>query len=412
MIPFTDFTFNLLQGKRQNMKSFNPLAFITILIVTVFFGGCNMFEADEEVDVEPIYTQAAQTMVARLTQEAPQVSPTPVPTETSLPTPSPLPPTATETPTQTPTSTSIPTDTPMPTPTETPVTVFCDWAEFVDDITIEDGTTFTPGVEFVKTWRLRNIGTCTWNSEYELVFAAGDRMDADAAVSLPGTILPGQSVDLSVQMEAPEEAGDYRGEWLLRNENGVLFGLGDDANLSFWVAIEVIEPNFKYPYDFAINYCAADWESGEGRLPCPGRAGDDDGFVILLENPELENRMENEPTLWVHPNEDEDGWITAKYPAFRVRRGDRLQTWVGCLSGSENCDVSFIISYQIAGGPVRNLGTWHEVYDGKISQVDIDLTSLRSEFVQFIFSVEVEQNPRAADAFWFVPRIERFGDVE
>jgi hypothetical protein len=65
---------------------------------------------------------------------------------------------------------------PVP-PTSTPVPIPCNWAKFVGDVTVKDGTEFTPNVEFVKTWELKNIGSCSWKSDTLLVFAGGEQMD-------------------------------------------------------------------------------------------------------------------------------------------------------------------------------------------------------------------------------------------
>src|SRR5512143_3278895 len=40
----------------------------------------------------------------------------------------------------------------------------CDWAQFVADVTVPDGTSYAPGTTFTKTWRLKNIGSCTWTT--------------------------------------------------------------------------------------------------------------------------------------------------------------------------------------------------------------------------------------------------------
>ena len=40
---------------------------------------------------------------------------------------------------------------------------YCDWVQFVADVTIPDGLPVDPGVALSKTWRLKNIGTCWWN---------------------------------------------------------------------------------------------------------------------------------------------------------------------------------------------------------------------------------------------------------
>src|SRR6185503_15068439 len=145
---------------------------------------------------------------------------------------------------QAPTQTSVPaTATPLP-PTSTPVSTatavsYCDWVIFVRDVTIPDGTGFAPGETFTKTWRLKNRGTCTWTADYMLVFTSGDSMSNTTAVRLPGNVAPGQSVDVSVTLTAPNRRGDYVGYWMLRNPSGILFGYGEKANQAFYVDIHV-----------------------------------------------------------------------------------------------------------------------------------------------------------------------------
>ena len=51
--------------------------------------------------------------------------------------------------------------------------------------TIPDGTIMQPGETFQKTWRLKNNGTCTWNSSYKIVYWSGDLMGACSNTRLP-----------------------------------------------------------------------------------------------------------------------------------------------------------------------------------------------------------------------------------
>jgi hypothetical protein len=112
----------------------------------------------------------------------------------------------------------------------------------VSDVTVPDGSDFDPGETFIKTWRLRNAGSCTWNSQYDLVFHSGDAMSAPADVQLTsGSVAPGATVDVSIQLTAPNSPGGYQGFFRLRSGSGVVFGIGDNADVSFWVEIEVIE---------------------------------------------------------------------------------------------------------------------------------------------------------------------------
>ena len=125
-------------------------------------------------------------------------------------------------------------------PTPTSGTSGCiDRVAFVQDVTIPDNTLLQGGQEFEKIWRLRNSGTCAWNSSYSIVFASGDSMSGLAAVALPGSVAPGQTVDLRLALRAPTRNGTYRGNWLLRNPSGQTFGLGPSANQPFWVQVVV-----------------------------------------------------------------------------------------------------------------------------------------------------------------------------
>jgi hypothetical protein len=122
-----------------------------------------------------------------------------------------------------------------------PPTAVCDLAQFVRDVSIPDGSVFAPGDVFTKTWRFKNVGTCTW-SGYSLVFDSGDSMNG-ASPSAIKPIAPGQEFDLSVTLTAPATPGNYRGYWRIRNASGVLIPvLGGTQGKSFFLAIKVTNP--------------------------------------------------------------------------------------------------------------------------------------------------------------------------
>jgi serine/threonine protein kinase len=122
----------------------------------------------------------------------------------------------------------------------------CDWAAFVEDVSIPDSTELAPGEHFTKTWRLRNNGSCPWTSSYSMIFDQGDSMSGPASLQLTsGIVEPGQSIDVSVDLTAPNTPGTYKGFWKLRNGSGVVFGIGAAAKVAFWVEIVVSEPATK-----------------------------------------------------------------------------------------------------------------------------------------------------------------------
>jgi subtilase family serine protease len=66
-------------------------------------------------------------------------------------------------------------------------------------------------------------------------------MNAPAEVQLTsGTVAPGGTLDVSVQLKAPNSEGTYKGFFRLRSGSGVIFGIGNNADVSFWVEIEVL----------------------------------------------------------------------------------------------------------------------------------------------------------------------------
>ena len=128
------------------------------------------------------------------------------------------------------------------TPTNQPQ-VLCDKATAGNpiDVTIPDNSMILPGKSFIKTWKLVNIGSCTWTPSYSARFFYGDLMEAPESVALLETVLPSLSVEISIEMVAPLSPGTYQGNWKLSNPSGVLFGIGPNGDSPFWVRIIVPE---------------------------------------------------------------------------------------------------------------------------------------------------------------------------
>lgn len=112
-------------------------------------------------------------------------------------------------------------------------------SQFVADVTIPDGTVFTPSAVFAKTWRVRNNGTCTWEN-FGLGFVSGTQMASSGSFPVP-TTPPGGTADLVVPMTAPAGYGNYTATWRLRSPGGQLFG----TNLT--VVISVPSPATAVP---------------------------------------------------------------------------------------------------------------------------------------------------------------------
>lgn len=130
-----------------------------------------------------------------------------------------------------------------PTATPTPASLPCtNQVAFVNDVTIPDNTRLNPGQTFRKTWRLRNAGTCPWTPDYALAFASGHNLGGAIPMPLGVSVAPGATLDVFVDLRAPQATGTYRANWMLRSPAGVLFGVGPNANDVFWVQILVGTP--------------------------------------------------------------------------------------------------------------------------------------------------------------------------
>jgi uncharacterized protein YkwD len=113
-----------------------------------------------------------------------------------------------------------------------------DTAGFFGDLTIPDGTSFKQNTPFVKTWRVRNEGTCTWGPDYSLIFYGGDQMSGPLSVSMP-VIAPGEIGNISVNLKSPSAGGAFTGLWEFQNPSGKRFGVNSSGIDQIWVKIGV-----------------------------------------------------------------------------------------------------------------------------------------------------------------------------
>lgn len=226
---------------------------------------------------------------------------------------------------------------------------------------------------------------------------------------LPREVVPGETIDLAINFKAPAVAGSYRGNWQIQNERGELFGTTATANRPFGVAIRVQSPGSTGPaYDFVANVCSAQWFTGSGNIRCPSTNNDTNGFVLRPTTTRLEDGTSStRPSLLTAPQNVRNGYIRGVYPSVRIQQGDRLQAVVGCEGNAFLCTVRFRIDYQLADGIVHEFWAVGERYDGNSLVVDLDLSPLAGQDVQFIFTV-LSLGPASGDrALWVEPRIVR-----
>ncbi len=109
-------------------------------------------------------------------------------------------------------------------------------ALFVTDVTIPDNTNMVGGTTFTKTWRISNNGTCVWGPTYTLTHYSDERLNAPLSVPL-GLTYPGQTLDISMELTAPNRTGTHRGNFVIKNPQGLIIKIADDSRL--WVIINV-----------------------------------------------------------------------------------------------------------------------------------------------------------------------------
>ena len=202
--------------------------FLFILLAATLIAACGPSATPSEPtpDVAAVRTSAASTVVSQFTLTAAAFTPTVAP------------PTDTPEPEATGTETTAPVA--QVTNVEGTTITLCDkysWDLDTVDVNVPDNTILSPGQDFVKTWKIKNIGACTWGAGYELVYSYGDEMDGEAQ-PLSAAVAPGQEVDVSVQFTAPDLAGSYSSYWTLQNPQSIAFQGNDNKVLYVQIIVQ------------------------------------------------------------------------------------------------------------------------------------------------------------------------------
>jgi len=197
------------------------LSFSLVIVALVSAGlACSTGTPGPNSDANLRATGLAQTAAAILTSTA-QASITPA-TVTPSPTltPVPIPSTATVAP---PPAAATATATVPAVPPAGATACPSNDSDFVLDVTIPDGTHFAGGTVFNKTWRLRNSGSCTWNTSFQLRYVSGDALGG-ATINLTAPVPPGATTDITVSFTAPTATGSHTSRWQLFDDAGTAFG--------------------------------------------------------------------------------------------------------------------------------------------------------------------------------------------
>jgi hypothetical protein len=227
----------------MSIKKILMVLFLLLVFASACSGGATPAPTNDPAQME---TQVAEQVAVQLTEIAlSQPSATPVlEIPTSIPTleqPTALP-TLTNTPMAVePTSTPVPASPTPPPPTNTvpPVTrtpkptatsepFVCQQVKQSPD----NGKTYKPNANFDAVWTVKNVGTAVWtDTDVDYRYKSGDKIHEIEIYDLPKSVKPGESIDLTVDMKAPDEEGKYKTTWALQRGSNVICSLTLEINV-------------------------------------------------------------------------------------------------------------------------------------------------------------------------------------
>jgi hypothetical protein len=196
--------------------------FVAVLTLLLLLVGCRASRTDNTPtpDSNAVRTAAAATVNARLTEMGPR---------TAIPSTTPYI-TRTMTPEVTPNLPGLQTNTPVSLMTATnPASP--DVAEWISQ-SPADYTSMAPGAAFKMTWTLKNTGKSTWTRTYQLRFFANNPLGGPAAVNLSRDVLPGEMIDITIDLVAPGSPGDYHSIWVLTSDK-----TGNFYPVDIWIKV-------------------------------------------------------------------------------------------------------------------------------------------------------------------------------
>lgn len=110
----------------------------------------------------------------------------------------------------------------------------------LDDQNMQAPPILVPGQDFTKGWRVQNNGTCPWSADFELAYTNGNRIEASmggSSVKIGRVVQPGETIDINVNLRAPQSYGVFQGFWRMHAPQGQSFGE------TVWGGVQVPDPN-------------------------------------------------------------------------------------------------------------------------------------------------------------------------
>ncbi len=86
-----------------------------------------------------------------------------------------------------------------------------------------DKTKIQKSATFTMTYVIKNTGTTTWTTKYALRFFAGSQMNSPTDTNLLKDVPPGESAVITFTLIAPDTAGKSSTVWVMANGDGANF---------------------------------------------------------------------------------------------------------------------------------------------------------------------------------------------
>jgi hypothetical protein len=159
-------------------------------------------------------------------------------------------------------------------------------------------------------------------------------------------------------------------------------------------------------YDFAADFCSAEWSNGTQAVPCKSQnPASTSGYVTLLNGADQDIPQAIDILLMYPPRGSGYDTLVGRYPAFAAQKGDRFRAVLTCRAHNF-CDVDFGLDYFDANGRT-GLKHWSYLFTDSPIIVDYSLDSIAGRTVQFVLSVRRNGEGLQAYAAWLAPHIYR-----
>ncbi len=191
--------------------------------------------------------------------------------------------------------------------------------------TIPDGTSFWPGDSFTKTWTIRNDGDFEWGKDFTLDFVSGNFMTGGSPAKLGRTVTPGETIDLSADLTAPNDPGDYTASWQISTEKGEKVGL---------VSVKITVGEFRAGPGFLTVDVSFPFANTAVNLACPGTVN----VTAIITT----NTAANLSCTWTNSSQANGGQVT-QIVTFDGAETQTINYQVGPIGYSDTYLVHFTV---------------------------------------------------------------------